>query len=186
MQGQSFLSLEISTQAEISVWLRDPEFYLYQLQCAYRLTLEEIPSIRRIAGQFEAASKLPDATEHIKRSRQAFKLGHSVMILIASRISRALQLYNGEPGLVDELHEMVDDMIDIALSCYDVRPLGAGYVSKVIKVVLTATFDDYRRDEMEAIMADLQQDFPGADYMADAEYLKTRFEAMESKAYLYE
>ena len=181
-QQQPFLSLDVETHAEAAIYLRDPQRYLHQLQRIYQTTMAEKPKMCLLVDRMLAAELLPPETDHERKTRLtnrvSFQFGYATMILLASKLSRAMQPLVHDPTLTEDMHQICDDAIQISASCANLRPLTSYHALKVLSVVWACLpdADDYRRAELEEWMVYFQSAFEGADYIKEAGWMRKRLD----------
>ncbi|KFA52563.1 hypothetical protein S40293_07638 [Stachybotrys chartarum IBT 40293] len=170
----AFTSTDTMTHAEMSVYLREPKRYLYQLQRIYsRLQLEK-PMLQRSLRQLAGDPSLATATIYNR-----YQLGYAVLLAVGSVLNRVLRVFAPPSELVIESHDFTDEAILLARQCTIHRPFGTAFVPEFFKAVWATSYDRHRCDELETLILEYQQDFPGTDYMAEARWAMDNFDTME-------
>ncbi|KAF4988689.1 hypothetical protein FDECE_14962 [Fusarium decemcellulare] len=173
-QQGTFLSLESSTLAEASFFMRSPRKHLYQIQCMYNLVRAEKPKVRQCLVLATMATMLPTATPMAMRVCGSYRFAYSTMIALGSMLNHVLRIFYDDPDLLAESHDYVDEAISLTDQCASSRPHGASFIPDFLKMVWATITDSYRSTEIEVILWDYQHDVEGADYLEEALTLKRR------------
>ncbi|KAF5601577.1 uncharacterized protein FSUBG_8142 [Fusarium subglutinans] len=177
--GTSFASLNIGTMGEMSCFVRDPDRYLYQIQCAYALVQTEHPRVIRAADEAVAKAKASGSTFLQRRMGMRFHTAIAAMLSMAAILNRILRSYDGDPVLVADAKRYVDESIALGRAANYNRPIAAAAVASPLALSL-AVLDDYKREEVEELLAEYQADFPGLNYFSDIEKVRTGLDLMVS------
>jgi hypothetical protein len=189
-----FASLDVDTQARTALWLRDPMPNMAQLRRVHAIGCADRVQMRALVAQMRAAEMAAGSTttdrEVLKTClthRVTAQIGLGMMIFLGSGLNRAMQRFpdlNPDLDLAEDMHAMVDDAIQIAGLCADLRPFGSMFVPKILKVVWACLPDDdrYRRVEVEAWLRFFESDFEGADYVEAARGLRERLDVVSGRS----
>ncbi|KAJ9427949.1 hypothetical protein FOXG_01342 [Fusarium oxysporum f. sp. lycopersici 4287] len=176
--GTSFASLNIGTMGEMSCFIRDPDQYLYQIQCAYALVQTEHPRVVKAAEEAVAKAKASGSTFLQRRMGMRFHTAIAAMLTMAAILNRILRSYDGDPVLVADAKRYVDESIALGRAASYNRPIAAAAVASPLALSLAA-LDDYRREEVEKLLVEYQTDFPGLNYFSDVRMVKRGFEDID-------
>lgn len=176
--GTSFASLNIGTMGEMSCFIRDPDRYLYQIQCAYALVQTEHPRVVKAAEEAVAKAKASGSTFLQRRMGMRFHTAIAAMLTMAAILNRILRSYDGDPVLVADAKRYVDESIALGRAASYNRPIAAAAVASPLALSLAA-LDDYRREEVEKLLVEYQTDFPGLNYFSDVRMVKRGFEDID-------
>ncbi|KAF5628915.1 hypothetical protein F52700_8008 [Fusarium sp. NRRL 52700] len=176
--GTSFASLNIGTMGEMSCFIRDPDRYLYQIQCTYTLIQTEHPILVEAAEKAVAKAKASGSTFLQRRMGMRFHTATAVMLAMAAILNRILRSYNADPVLVADAKRYVDESIVLGRAASYNRPIAASAVASPLALSLAA-LGDYRREEVEELLMEYQTDFPGLDYFSDVEMIRKSFEGID-------
>ncbi|KAF4969174.1 hypothetical protein FSARC_3550 [Fusarium sarcochroum] len=178
--GTSFACLDVGTMGEVSYFIRDPDKYLYQIRCTYNLIQHEHP---RLVPAVEAAvtnAKRPEATSLERRWGIRFQAAHAVTLTLAIILNRILQSYDNDPILKVDAECYCEEVITLARSASFNRPIAASSMATPLSIAY-ASMGDYRKSELESLLMEYQSDFPGVNYVADAVFIKERFDNVERR-----
>ncbi|KAF5542990.1 hypothetical protein FMEXI_7226 [Fusarium mexicanum] len=176
--GTSFASLNIGTMGEMSCFIRDPDRYLYQIQCAYTLVQTEHPRVIRAADEAVAKARTSGSTFLQRRMGIRFHTAIAAMLSMAAILNRILRSYDGDPILVADAKRYVDESIALGRAANYNRPIAAAAVASPLALSL-AVLDDYRREEVEALLVEYEADFPGLNYFSDVEMVRRGFDGID-------
>ncbi|KAI7759369.1 hypothetical protein LZL87_008746 [Fusarium oxysporum] len=176
--GTSFASLNIGTMGEMSRFIRDPDRYLYQIQCAYALIQTEHPRLVNAAEEAVARAKLSGSTFLQRRMGMRFHTAIAAMLTMATILNRILRSYDGDPVLVADAKRYVDESIVLGRAASYNRPIAAAAVASPLALSLAA-LGNYRREEVERLLVEYQTDFPGLNYFSDVKMVRGGFEDID-------
>ncbi|KAF4949159.1 hypothetical protein FGADI_9074 [Fusarium gaditjirri] len=176
--GTSFASLSIGTMGEMSCFIRDPDRYLYQIQCTYALIQTEHPRLIRAAEEAVAKAKASGSTFLQRRMGMRFHTAIAVMLTMAAILNRILRSYDGDPVLVADAKRYVDESIILGRAASYNRPIAASAVASPLALSLAA-MGDYRHEEVEKLLVEYQADFPGLNYFSDVKMVRKGFEDID-------
>ncbi|KAG9508237.1 hypothetical protein J7337_001801 [Fusarium musae] len=176
--GTSFASLNIGTMGEISCFIRDPDRYLYQIQCTYALIQTEHPRLVKAAEEAVAKAKVSGSTSLQRRMGIRFHAAIAAMLTMATILNRILRSYDGDPILLADAKRYVDESIALGRAASYNRPIAASAVASPLALSLAA-LDDYRREEVKDLLVEYQSDFPGLDYFSDVKMVRRGFEDID-------
>jgi hypothetical protein len=163
---------------EMSCFIRDPDRYLYQIQCAYALIQTEHPRLIRAAEEAVAKAKASGSTFLQRRMGMRFHTANAAMLTMAAILNRILRSYDGDPALLADAKRYVDDSIVLGQDASYNRPIAAAAVASPLTLSLAA-LGDYRREEVEKLLVEYQTDFPGLNYFADILMVRKGFEDID-------
>ncbi|KAF5677335.1 hypothetical protein FHETE_1847 [Fusarium heterosporum] len=171
---QNLYCFELGNVGDLSVFLRNPERYLYQLKCYYNMLSLERPIMREIYEKSISMALCRDATLGVKKTAVDHVAGHAALLLLAALIAPTLKPFGVLSNYIEESHGICDESILLAHQCQAFRPCGAAVVPELLK--LCATLDDeYRQKELERLMDIYAEDVQGADYIGESKALRRRF-----------
>ncbi|KAF5025692.1 hypothetical protein F66182_2298 [Fusarium sp. NRRL 66182] len=173
----TFLSLEAGTLGEISVFMRSPKKNIYQLQCIYNIVQYEMPKIRQLLALSTMAAAAPDAPTMSIRVCGSYRLAYGILLSVTAVINHVLRIWDGDPTLIGDMQDCIDEAISLTQQCESARPYGAIFVPDFLAMVWAAT-DSYRDDEMAKILSDHEKDAIGADYLGHGMSIRKRLQAM--------
>ncbi|KAG4272996.1 hypothetical protein FPRO04_10076 [Fusarium proliferatum] len=176
--GTSFASLNIGTMGEMSCFIRDPDRYLYQIQCTYALIQTEHPRLIRAAEEAVAKAKASGSTFLQRRMGMRFHTAIAVVLSMAAILNRILRSYDGDPVLIVDAKRYVDDSIALGRAASYNRPIAASAVASPLALSLAA-LEDYRREEVEELLVEYQTDFPGLNYFSDVKMIRRGFDDID-------
>ena len=180
-------TLELSSLARIPDFIRYPELHLFEIQLTYEQKRIDILKMRqRLAktGELPPAHEIgtfspqvsPAAMVYLYHTAYALLLA---LALILNGLLRALD--PSDITLAEESITFANEIVVIAEQMSQYRPLGAGYIPICLIAAWAATADLSKQSQMEAIIADYQEDFAGARWMEGAVWLRNRFEILQLK-----
>ncbi|KAF5984638.1 hypothetical protein FCOIX_2527 [Fusarium coicis] len=176
--GTSFASLNIGTMGEISCFIRDPDRYLYQIQCTYALIQTEHPRLVKAAEEAVAKAKASGSTSLQRRMGIRFHAAIAAMLTMATILNRILRSYDGDPILLADAKRYVNESIALGRAASYNRPIAASAVASPLALLLAA-LDDHRREEVKDLLVEYQSDFPGLDYFSDVKMVRRGFEDID-------
>ncbi|KAG5801303.1 hypothetical protein H9Q71_014115 [Fusarium xylarioides] len=176
--GSSFASLNIGTMGEMSCFIRDPDRYLYQIQCTYALIQTEHPRLIKAAEEAVAKAKASGSTFLQRRMGIRFHTAIAATLTMATILNRILRSYDGDPVLLADAKRYVDESIVLGRAASYNRPIAASAVASPLALSLAA-MDDYRREEVEELLVEYQTDFPGLNYFSDVKMIRKGFEGID-------
>jgi len=189
-QHLPFTTLDVGVQARTALLLRDPARNMVELRRINDVSCAERAQMRVFVAQMIAAEMglegMTTSEEELRKARTrrvSFQVGMGLMIFFGSGVNRALQRFSHSDPDLDlavDMHIMVDDAIEMAGLCTDLRPFGSMFVPKVLKVVWAGLPDDdgYRRVELETWLRFFECDFEGADYVDAARGVRERLDVV--------
>ncbi|KAH7137456.1 hypothetical protein B0J13DRAFT_479066 [Dactylonectria estremocensis] len=174
----SLVTLELGTMADLSMFLRDPERYLYQLKCHYNILSLERPVIRRLVEQLEPVSKSSEATLATKKAFIAYAAAYGGLLSQTALVSPVLEAFDVHSAYVSDSHQFCDEAVKIAHQCRYFRPCGAAWVPELLKLTWASLKDAYRHREIEELIAEYEEDVDGGNYLEEARDIRNRFDRM--------
>jgi hypothetical protein len=168
----------MGTLGEISYFIRNPDKYLYQIQCTYALIQTERPRLIQTVKEAIAASKQFGSTSLQRRLAIRFHTANAVMLTIVCVLNRILRSYHNNVVLIEEAKRYIDEIIILAKEFSSNRPIAAASAAFPLIVAL-ASMDDYRRDEVETLLLEYQTDFLGLHYFDDVQMVRRGFENID-------
>ncbi|KAF5019724.1 hypothetical protein F66182_8267 [Fusarium sp. NRRL 66182] len=176
--GANLYSHELGPIAELTVFLRDPEKYLYQLKCYYNIITQERPVMRELYEQAMVPALRPDADRDSKRRCIEYAAGYAGILVQAALIGPTLAPFGVHPEYTQDSHEICDEAISLAEQCQTYRPCGASYVPELLKLVWASLGDEYRHEEIEKLLVLYGEDVQGANYVQEARDIRSRYERL--------
>lgn len=176
--GTSSASLNIGTMGEMSCFIRDPDRYLYQIQCTYALIQTEHPRLIRAAEEAVAKAKASRSTFLERRMGIRFHTAIAAVLTMAAILNRILRSYDGDPVLVADAKRYVDESIVLGRAASYNRPIAASAVASPLALSLAA-LGDYRREEVKELLVEYQTDFPGLNYFSDVKMVRRGFDDID-------
>ncbi|KAF4978243.1 hypothetical protein FZEAL_5348 [Fusarium zealandicum] len=182
--GKSFLTLEIATIAEVSYFLRAPDKYVYQIRCTYSLMQSEYPILGRAVQDAVQAAAEPDASAAKKRMATRFRTAYAVLLAVACMLNRVIRSYDkDDPSLITAAEELCDEIISLSVQSFKSRPLAASSMPMPLIVAWASIGQTYRTSEVEALLMEYQNDFPGLNYFDQALRVKAGFDIIEQRSH---
>ncbi|VTO90236.1 unnamed protein product [Fusarium graminearum] len=176
--GKYFASLDMGTLGEISYFIRNPDKYLYQIQCTYALIQTERPRLIQTVKEAIAASKQSGSMSLQRRLAIRFHTANAVMLTIACVLNHILRSYHSNAVLIEEAKSYVDEIIILAKESNSNRPIAAASAAFPLIVAL-ASMEDYKHDEVETLLLEYQTDFLGLHYFDDVQMVRRGFENID-------
>ncbi|KAF4971412.1 hypothetical protein FZEAL_9863 [Fusarium zealandicum] len=164
----SVTSLSLGNLADLSVFIRDPQRYLYQIQCAYDLLRQERAVVRQLVDVGIPIVKSPTTSHAERKIYLSIWTAFGGLSGIGAVLGRILYAFNTDQYYIDDSHDFIDGSIMIATRASAFRPCAAAWVPELLKTVWASIADSYRSDEVEEILREFEADTNGADYMGEA------------------
>ncbi|KAI1054568.1 hypothetical protein LB506_010630 [Fusarium annulatum] len=167
-------SFQVQRLLRIPRLLHEPLRYVEEIKTTYRELRDDHA---RIQHQLDSVREQRDPSENL-RCRQ--KLVHKLQVTEAILLTAALALnrilraaYPDEGVLLLEASMLANELIILAKSVYDLRPLGASYIPPCLAAVwATASALEAQNNEIETLIADYQLDYVRIKWMDQAVLLK--------------
>ncbi|KAH7245810.1 hypothetical protein BKA59DRAFT_527644 [Fusarium tricinctum] len=175
---QNLYCFELGAIADLPVFLRDPERYLYQLKCYFNILSQERPMMRELHIMSMSRAFSPDATLDHKEKAVENAAGHAALLLQSGLIAPTLKQFGVLSNYTEASHEICDEAILLAHQCQPFRPCGASYCPELLKVVWAALDDGYRHEELETLISSYGDDVQGADYIGEAKAMRKRLDSL--------
>lgn len=113
---------------------------------------------------------------------QAHLFFYALLLALGSVLNHIIQLFDSEPSLILEAHQIIDESILLAHRCSPFRPFGAAFVPEYLKAVLASNSNYYRYAEIETLLVDWQNDVEEAAYLEEAFALQRRLHQLTLQA----
>ncbi|KAJ3529561.1 hypothetical protein NM208_g9701 [Fusarium decemcellulare] len=179
--GITFMTVQVGTLAEAAFYLREPQKYLYQLLCMYKLLQLERPTIRGFIQHALMLARTPSAPQNSWTVFCSYGTSYGAIVALGSILNRVLDIFDSSPSYTADAHDFTDEAILLTSYFSTIRPLGAAGVPECLKPVWAANTDLYRISELEALILDYEKDFEGADYLKEASDMKQRLLKLEEE-----
>jgi hypothetical protein len=148
----------------------------------YDLLKSERLGLGQDVQDWTAIAAIPAPVDTAVRHLIAYQTGYGWVLAIGSRINRILYKLDPNPQLLEELHEFCDEAITLAQNCNSTRPFGSQFVPKIMRIIYATTDEGYRRDDLEKLLSDYEDDFKGVQHITEAKWMAARFSVMEDTA----
>jgi hypothetical protein len=153
--GYTLLSLELQIVADVALYLRDREKYLYLIRCTYELLITDYPVLVAIVGRVTRNASRYEITLHGHRVSMKYLLGFGMLLALRCTLNRILRKYDREvTQLVTTYHLFCDNTIALAESLETYQPSTSVFIPVLPICAWASSTDGYRVSEItKAIMS---------------------------------
>lgn len=172
-------SLVLRNLARLPPAVHRPSLHVPQLRCIYQQTRRDLAILQ---DRIKIASKSLKGGSAAQGSAELTCLilhqtMHGILLGVSLLLNSILCALGESPSvLIAESTDMCQDVLELALSCCQYRPLGASYMPLCLMVACAVPDDSVVRPRLLMLLEDWQGDFPETGYLQGVHWLRTRLQ----------
>ncbi|THC92728.1 hypothetical protein EYZ11_007805 [Aspergillus tanneri] len=163
-------SLHLQNFANISTYVREPEFHVFEIESAYKTMLVDLPKLRRLVDK---------TTGEIAAAEAAM---YGMLLAFAIILNRMLREFDPDDVVILQNSGcLFDQLMSLAHEACRHRPIGASYMPLCLVAAWAASTDASQRVQAEAMIADYQSDFKEVRWLEMAVWLARKLDTLRLK-----
>ncbi|KAA8642880.1 uncharacterized protein ATNIH1004_009639 [Aspergillus tanneri] len=179
-------SLHLQNFANISTYVREPEFHVFEIESAYKTMLVDLPKLRRLVdkttGEIAAAEAVGSSPITLLRLLTRYQAMYGMLLAFAIILNRMLREFDPDDVVILQNSGcLFDQLMSLAHEACRHRPIGASYMPLCLVAAWAASTDASQRVQAEAMIADYQSDFKEVRWLEMAVWLARKLDTLRLK-----